>query len=519
MAPVSSSKKSVESLSVVRAPRVPTNQDLSFLARWMRSYFHVRSGAAVNFAPAVFALRLQPYVAWMVVVLAGVASALEIFGYDRGLTLFYGAGNGPHPLSLLMILLCGLSLNGAAWFRMNVPWRRALMCVVFFLSMARFAELSFAQRPLISDAVSWLFGGYDRPGVETGTNTALSLAMFSLGALVRAHSAVLGMSISATAMVPISFAILGYSFGSSNIYGAMSPVSLVLLTLCGIASLCGFARTPLLRPLLTGSSWGRMARLQCIAAMIGIWCIGAMVKVSGRSELLEVVLGSAMWIFSLTLLVSGPTFERIERERRRLAREMSEQAQTDPLTGLLNRFAVRDYVTGLRGQGPAAGGKYRDMTVGVIVIDIDWFKRINDAVGHDIGDQVLRKVGDVMRAKLRPSDLVARWGGEEFLILMPGTSTDGCLQLAERIRISISEEVHWMREGGKEPVTVSAGVAMHIGWRGGTTLEQSIQQADTALYLAKRGGRNCVIQFEDSAELSEGDARPIIRDESGQRSA
>jgi diguanylate cyclase (GGDEF)-like protein len=166
-----------------------------------------------------------------------------------------------------------------------------------------------------------------------------------------------------------------------------------------------------------------------------------------------------------------------------LQRELAEQARTDPLTGALNRrsmeeAALRETARSIRLGSPLS----------MIVLDIDNFKRLNDTRGHAAGDQVLKVLVSRVKASLRQQDLLARSGGEEFAVLLPGTAEPAALAAAERIRVSI-EKMEVPFESEPIRITVCAGVAQFDpdnGW------EAMMRQADAAMYEAKQHGRNQV---------------------------
>jgi diguanylate cyclase (GGDEF)-like protein len=163
-----------------------------------------------------------------------------------------------------------------------------------------------------------------------------------------------------------------------------------------------------------------------------------------------------------------------------------ELSMRDPLTGLYNRRYLEET---MGRELPRA--RRMGQSVGVIVLDIDHFKRLNDTYGHDAGDLVLEKTGEVLRAATRNSDIACRFGGEEFAIVLPGATLGVARHRAEAIRASLeSLRVHF---DGREigPLTVSAGVASmppHAQDWG-----YVLQQADRALYMAKEAGRNKVV--------------------------
>ena len=136
-----------------------------------------------------------------------------------------------------------------------------------------------------------------------------------------------------------------------------------------------------------------------------------------------------------------------------------------------------------------------------LILDIDHFKGFNDTYGHAMGDVVLKKVANVLRSGLRKGDVLARFGGEEFVILLPGVSSRSALELAERIRASVeSADVH--PGGPRKHVTVSVGVSLFPddGGHG----EELLQTADEALYAAKETGRNRAVVYRavDAAKVS-----------------
>lgn len=119
----------------------------------------------------------------------------------------------------------------------------------------------------------------------------------------------------------------------------------------------------------------------------------------------------------------------------------------------------------------------------LLLIDLDRFKSVNDTMGHVRGDGVLIDTARILSSSIREVDLVARWGGEEFLVLAPATSAEDAELLAERVRRAVETE-------SRDPnVTVSIGLA---SWTAGDTLAELVQRADTALYAAKDSGRNTV---------------------------
>lgn len=195
--------------------------------------------------------------------------------------------------------------------------------------------------------------------------------------------------------------------------------------------------------------------------------------------------------------------ERLLRIRATHDRLVSEKAEleylscTDGLTHLHNR---RSLIGRLREEFRRALRHRTDLAV--VMLDLDHFKQINDRYGHFVGDEVLREVADVLRTTVRESDTVGRFGGEEFVLVLPLTNTNGAVRVVERIREAMAEKLFGGRRASI-PVTASAGIA---AWPNPSvdSAEALLEAADEALYGAKRAGRNRLFCLHELEETEEG---------------
>ena len=199
-----------------------------------------------------------------------------------------------------------------------------------------------------------------------------------------------------------------------------------------------------------------------------------------------------------TLILFGDTFTTEQRmtatslashaaialENARLHRIVELQALVDGLTGISNRRQCEEALTSEISRADRLG-----TPLTLVLADLDDFKAINDAHGHATGDDVLREFAAVLRATVRDSDLAGRWGGEEFMLLLPGADAVGGAQLADRVRTSLMERSFVGQEGAAVSVTCSFGVAQHSP---GLDERDLFAAADRALYRAKREGKNRV---------------------------
>lgn len=205
--------------------------------------------------------------------------------------------------------------------------------------------------------------------------------------------------------------------------------------------------------------------------------LGANDVIEGTAEISELVL-------RLSRQLQGK--RRADRQRSSLADELR-MAVTDPLTGLHNRrYALRE-IQRIDEQTRLSGRAYA-----VMMLDVDWFKTINDSFGHAAGDAVLVQMADRLRANLRPGDLVARLGGEEFVIATADTSLRAAQALAERIRHAIEETPFVLADGMPIGVTLSVGLTMGGGDTAPSSVSALLEAADQALFRSKSEGRNLV---------------------------
>lgn len=174
-------------------------------------------------------------------------------------------------------------------------------------------------------------------------------------------------------------------------------------------------------------------------------------------------------------------------ERKITQKELQQLARTDPLTGLINRrhffeIAGKEFAKSVRNSRPLS----------VIILDLDLFKKINDTYGHLVGDQALIHIGNLLLKKARESDLPVRYGGEEFVVLLPETNLERPEIFAEHLRKIVEDSpIHY--DNASISLTVSIGVAGIENTPSEYTLEQLISQSDQALYQARRTGRNRVV--------------------------
>src|SRR5690606_24963042 len=168
----------------------------------------------------------------------------------------------------------------------------------------------------------------------------------------------------------------------------------------------------------------------------------------------------------------------------RMVHKLETMATTDGLTGLLNKRAMHEAAS----QKIAAANRF-GRKLSLLVVDIDFFKKVNDTHGHDIGDIVIKGLAGVLERQKRTTDVVARFGGEEFVVLCEQTDESGAQQLGERIREELGKTTFHTPNGPLQ-VTCSVGVATFPG--AGEKWDELFKAADEALYVSKRGGRNRV---------------------------
>ncbi len=213
---------------------------------------------------------------------------------------------------------------------------------------------------------------------------------------------------------------------------------------------------------------------------------------SGLAPQLNLVLYNALiWPTCFIAIFGNLSLDRLYRRLFRYRERIEALAKTDGLTGITNRAHFTETAPVL-----VELCRRHERPISAIMIDIDHFKQINDIYGHPEGDEVLRRVAEIMGGKLRNTDLLARYGGEEFAVILPETSPQNALLVAETIRRHIEETPISLDADRSVSITISVGVTGHDVLPDEIGFEELLKQADTRLYEAKQRGRNRVVAIK-----------------------
>ena len=211
------------------------------------------------------------------------------------------------------------------------------------------------------------------------------------------------------------------------------------------------------------------------------------------SILASVILSiSTLFIYQQMLHRSEARLQFNSKRLESALKDINLLATMDGLTKIANRHTIEN----LAHNEISRAARY-NTPVSIIMLDLDYFKRVNDTLGHDAGDKVLVSTVSTIRNLIRTVDHIGRWGGEEFLIILPQTGLEGALLVAEKIRLACEKHIH----GAAGVVTASLGVAE---WMRGESFDQFVKRVDNATYRAKDGGRNMVsvsIEGRDTSHI------------------
>ena len=212
---------------------------------------------------------------------------------------------------------------------------------------------------------------------------------------------------------------------------------------------------------------------------------------------LMISLAVPVWIGASILMI---ILENSYVDQYLIRKQLEKSSTTDNLTEAYNRNKFEEIVD----SNNETSADVDDSNVVILMIDIDKFKRVNDTYGHDAGDKILVFLTERIKACIRATDLVIRWGGEEFVVLLMGASTSVGLRIAEHIRHSVE-----VTENEVCPITISVGVSQYDG----KNYHEAVKRADKALYYAKEHGRNMVVHYDDIA----GEVGDIQKDKASQK--
>lgn len=326
-----------------------------------------------------------------------------------------------------------------------------------------------------------------------GINTTIAVFSLSLSMLLRHTRPVGAFVIGSIAPFILISSMVGYTYRAAGLHGAMSlNTTLVFCPLCA-AFLMLWVHHPFVRGLFAKSLIGHTARIELLLAVILPWLGGLLLmRMEGNITILTFALYSTMlsWVAIGLILLNVIQLERKDRKRRCYERKLLELSTTDQLTGCYNRRMAVEF-----GQLAMTQTMRSGRAISLLMMDIDDFKCINDTYGHPKGDDVIQSIAHIAKRNLRGADIIARWGGEEFVVLLYDSGSDGAYQVAEKIRSDVENMNQQASWHSLPKATVSIGYTTYES--GSDSFYNLVKCADDAMYFAKQNGKNRVIQYTE----------------------
>ncbi len=427
----------------------------------------------------------------LVIFLAVIIYSGYIFNIE---SLYRPIPNGPatHTLTLIStLLLCGALLLDKIKRRSRKALFLALLSTL--IGITRLTEIAFGWdiissiSPFHEVAEQAISDGLSH---SMGMNTSLAVVALSLAIILRIKLPKLSFLIGSFALFLTFSSLAGYGFAQEELHGAMSFLTVSLLMPLCIASSIQWAHYKFLRGLFLHTQIGKISRYQIVLSMLIPWLLGAIIVYLGKvNDIYPFALFTTgvSW-FSMGMVIFGVIlYEKLDSERRTHERRSYRLSTTDSLTSCYNRHM------GLKlGTHAAELAERNNTPLSVMMFDIDNFKSINDTYGHAEGDNVLRAISKTIRNGLRRTDILARWGGEEFVAILYDCSSSNSIVLANKIRQTI-EQSPFSLKGSDIKITVSVGTASYS--QESSNFLDIVENADNAMYKAKHSGKNKVLQY------------------------
>jgi len=444
---------------------------------------HTRAGA-VSTAHVKRPVRTALGLASLFALCSFLIAGLALVAYRLGLVdIIQPLADGPalHPVAVLSVILLAVCVV--------LTIQRASLVVDGVCAVVLLGAL--AQLAYPDEASRWLqeLNPFPAgPEAVVSTSVALCLLMLASSLLLRQYrNAVISQMLSVLAYGVPALALVGFVLGVQVPHVKMSLATvLMLIPLCVATALCtvyqGFLRALLGPTRISALARRHLALVMMAPYLLGLGIIDISQDAAEISFLILIVASSQIVGLVVAFLVLS--FGNLERRSNVLRRRAETRARRDGLTGAMNRASFANHARQEIGQH-----RRIQSNVSLVFVDVDHFKRINDTYGHETGDRVLKRIIRLTRGCLRSGDTVARWGGEEFVVLLPATDLNGALLIAEKIRHRIEVEQFDELATGLH-VTVSIGCAEMSSSEG---LDELVARADRALYEAKHRGRNQTI--------------------------
>ncbi len=434
---------------------------------------------------------------WAVLAMGFLVFAGYALGNERMFRPVEGGG-GTHPLTLFCVYLLAAAVSTYRPLRRLTFVARLFAGLVVVICLARFAEVLIAGNDMPFSDLFLLPGvpvDPDNP-IRMGANTAWVALAVALGLLLRRELPRSGFFFASAAPFLPLMSLIGYSDGVNRFHGAMSPISALMLLVLAVAVLSTYAHLASVRVLMRDDLPGRLVRYQIMAITVFFGACAFLLPRVG-ADYGAIFATVTIWFSIAMVTYTSQLHEKSDLRRRLVERRLKWESVTDPLTGLTNRRAATALGQNLFAQACRTGE-----AMSALMMDLDHFKRVNDTYGHAEGDRVLRDVAEVLRTRLRRTDVLSRWGGEEFLLLLPGAGEVEAHGVAEELRRLVAARVKPPAGPVHLPITASIGVAGQS--TSDEDLNELIQRADAALYAAKDQGRDRVVGCHQLVELQTG---------------
>jgi diguanylate cyclase (GGDEF)-like protein len=431
-----------------------------------------------HYIPAQF-LQLGYYISIATLVI----SSLALIGHLIQIEALYRplpelGGINTYTSSVATVLAIGIILIRQGYYRLFVITMMAILalfCLAYFPLKLYQVTTNKTATPL-SNGMAW--------------NTALMYGLYASALFFQGHQRyIVVQSLLGVALLFPLLSFTGYLFQLSALYGSMSPISTVLGFLLFLSISCLSANRWALKAVLSPYIGGKIARAQLSLGWVLVLIIGRIAyEPTGLQSHYVGVVVATCWLISITAVVSALAYENIDKARRKMQRSLYEASIKDLLTNIPNRRFFFE-----QAQQLLELSKRTNTPISLIMLDIDNFKSINDHYGHIVGDEVIKSVAQIMQNNRRLSDLICRYGGEEFLVLLVNTNIDGALLVAEDIRTKIEHNQITTKEQNTISITISLGIVSQAHCE--HSLSELIAHADSALYQAKKRGKNQSVVF------------------------